>query len=94
MPAGRIQFAVTFGDAQSDFYSFPPSKRHVFSEQPRLKLKTYGFEPLVSFARGGLSEVWTGGVYPFTEEELVDYPFGYEDITFTPMPKSEANDDS
>ncbi|MCH8806192.1 MAG: GMC family oxidoreductase [Planctomycetes bacterium] len=72
--------AVTFGDAKSDFYSFPPSKRFVFSEPPRMKFAARGFEPLVSFARGGLGEVWTSGVYPFNDDELADFPFGYDDI--------------
>ena len=39
-----------------------------------------GFTPLWSFAQGGLAEAWTGGVYPFTDAELQDFPFDYEDI--------------
>jgi len=73
--------SVTFGDSQSDFYSFPPSKRYVFMQpQKKMNFKNTGFEPLLSFARGGLAEAWTGGVYPFNDEELADYPFGYKDI--------------
>lgn len=72
--------ALTFGDAASDFYSFPPSKRHVFSSPPHVRIKTRGFEPLLSFARGGLGEVWTSGVYPFNDDELDDFPFAYDAI--------------
>lgn len=72
--------AVTYGDSDSDFYSFPPSKRHVFSEPPKMEIHKRGFEPLVSFARGGLAEVWTAGVYPFNDDELADFPFGYSEI--------------
>ncbi len=72
--------SVTFGDSQSDFYSFPPSKRYVFMQPLKMNFKNSGFEPLLSFARGGLAEAWTGGVYPFNDEELADYPFEYKDI--------------
>jgi choline dehydrogenase-like flavoprotein len=34
----------------------------------------------VSFAQGGLAEAWTGGVYPFNDEELEDFPFSGSDI--------------
>lgn len=72
--------AVTYGDSQSDFYSFPPSKRHVFSRPPEMPFKTKGFAPLISFARGGLGEVWTSGVYPFNDDELSDFPIAYPDL--------------
>lgn len=73
--------SVTLGDSQSDFYSFPPSKRYVFMQpQNKINFKNNGFEPILSFARGGLGEAWTGGVYPFNDEELADYPFAYKDI--------------
>jgi choline dehydrogenase-like flavoprotein len=72
--------SVTLGDSQSDFYSFPPSKRYVFQQPRKMNFKNSGFEPVLSFARGGLGEAWTGGVYPFNDEEFADYPFGYKDI--------------
>ena len=43
-------------------------------------MDSVGFEPLVSFAQGGLSEVWTAGVYAFNDEELSDFPFSFADI--------------
>jgi len=39
-----------------------------------------GFEPLVSFAAGGLAEAWTGGAYALNDQELGEYPFDYGDI--------------
>jgi hypothetical protein len=72
--------SVTLGDSHSDFYSFPPSKRYVFLQHLKMNFKNNGFEPMLSFARGGLAEAWTGGVYPFNDEELADYPFQYKDI--------------
>ncbi|MHC4560185.1 MAG: GMC oxidoreductase [Planctomycetota bacterium] len=72
--------SVTLGDSQSDFYSFPPSKRYVFQQPRKMNFRNSGFEPVLSFARGGLGEAWTGGVYPFNDEEFADYPFGYKDI--------------
>ncbi len=62
------------------YYGFPPSKRSVFSRPAAFDLKTKGFEPLLSFAQGGLAEAWTAGVYPLNDHELSDFPFRYSDI--------------
>ena len=45
-----------------------------------MSYKSSGFAPLFSFARGGLAEVWTGGVYPLNNHELSDFPFSYNEI--------------
>jgi choline dehydrogenase-like flavoprotein len=34
----------------------------------------------MSFGRGGLSEVWTGGVFPFNDAELAAFPFGAAEL--------------
>jgi len=72
--------AVIFPDDKSEYYGFPPSKNHVFANPSTFKFQAKGFEPLFSFAQGGLAEAWTGGAFPFNNEELVDFPFSYEDI--------------
>jgi len=66
------------GDGQ--YYGFPPSKEYVFRDTEGLPRRGAGMSPLFSFAQGGLAEAWTGGCYPFTEEDLADYPFSYADL--------------
>ena len=39
-----------------------------------------GFAPSSSFAAGGLAEVWTGGCYPFNDQDLSRFPFGYREL--------------
>ncbi len=76
--------AVVYPGSEEDYYTkyygFPPSKTHVFSHPSGFGYEASGFEPLVSFAAGGLAEAWTGGAYALNEEELRDYPFEYRDI--------------
>lgn len=72
--------AVVYPDSAAEYYGFPPNKTYVFSNTPGFALRAKGFAPLLSFAQGGLAEAWTGGVYPFTDAELQDFPFAYEDI--------------
>ncbi len=62
------------------YYGFPPSKSYVFRHPEAFSSRSSGFEPVFSFARGGLAEAWTGGVYPLNDHELTDFPFGYEDL--------------
>jgi choline dehydrogenase-like flavoprotein len=64
----------------SEYYGFPPGKDYVFDSHPRLRYRADGFAPLISFAAGGLAEAWTGGCYPFNEEELAAFPFRYADL--------------
>ena len=77
---GEHYEAVIQPDAGVEYYGFPPSKRSIFSRPPGFELQATGFEPLVSFAQGGLAEAWTGGVYPYNNSELVDFPLSYEDL--------------
>lgn len=72
--------AVIYPDFESEYYGFPPSKDYVFTDTPSNNVKPTGFAPLFSFAQGGLAEAWTGGSYPFNDEDLQDFPFSYEDI--------------
>jgi choline dehydrogenase-like flavoprotein len=65
---------------EQEYYGFPPSKRHVFAPAADFGYRSDGFEPLFSFARGGMSEVWTAGCYPFNAEELAAFPFPYEEL--------------
>ena len=63
-----------------EYYGFPPHREYIFEGVPQVKLQSRGFEPLQSFARGGLAEAWTGGSFPFTNAELEDFPFGYDEL--------------
>ncbi len=72
--------SVRYPEDRQEYYGFPPSKQHIFATLPRFLTRARGFEPLSSFARGGLAEAWTGGVYPFNDDELADFPLSYGDL--------------
>lgn len=67
--------AVVYPSPTAKPYGFPPSKAYVFAQPRTLQLRERGFSPLVSYARGGLAEAWTGGSYELRDEELEDFPF-------------------
>jgi choline dehydrogenase-like flavoprotein len=71
---------VTYPDNEGEYYGFPPSKNYVFQSPLGFKFQSRGFAPTFSFARGGLAEAWTGGVYPFNDYELGNYPFSYNKL--------------
>ena len=71
---------VFYPDIKSEYYGIPPSQTYVFSDGDAFRIKSEGFSPLMSFAQGGLAQAWTGGTYPFNDEELRDFPFGYRDV--------------
>lgn len=71
---------VLLPGVKKEYYGIPPSKDYVFRSPSSFEFKSEGFEPLFSFARGGLAEVWTGGCYPFDEGDLADFPFGFGEI--------------
>jgi len=77
---GKDYKAVIYPDFESEYYGFPPSKDYVFSIPQGFKFRLHGFAPVFSFAQGGLAEAWTGGVYPFNDYDLEDFPFRYKDI--------------
>ncbi len=65
---------------EEEYYGIPPNKGYVLNEPQQFKYSTSGFDPLFSFARGGLAEVWTGGIYPLNEDELSDFPFSMREL--------------
>ena len=72
--------AVRYPTDRSEYYGFPPTKHHVFGGVESFQVRARGFEPLWSFAQGGLAEAWTGGVYPLNDAELADFPWSYDDL--------------
>jgi choline dehydrogenase-like flavoprotein len=75
----RYESLVLPGTA-GEYYAFPPTKQHVFRSRPEFQHQASGFSPLYSFAAGGLAETWTGGCYPFSNRDLKEFPFGYEEL--------------
>ncbi len=72
--------AVVYPSPVAKFYGFPPSKSYVFRSPAPFASDTTGFEPVTSFAAGGLAEAWTGGVYALNDAELADFPLSYADL--------------
>lgn len=77
---GRDFEGITFPGAAGEYYGVPPGRSFVFEAPDGFHSVNRGFAPLFSFAQGGLAEAWTGGVYPFNDAELADFPFSFEDI--------------
>jgi len=63
---------------KGEYYGTPPSQAFVFRELAGHGFDAAGFAPLFSWARGGLAQAWTGGCYPFNDDDLADFPFGYD----------------
>jgi choline dehydrogenase-like flavoprotein len=72
--------AVVYPGSTGEYYGFPPNKNYVFDKLDNFTWAATGFAPLFSFARGGMAETWTGGVYPLNAEELKDFPFDYSEF--------------
>jgi len=72
--------SVTLPGGDGEYYGLPPSKSFVLAPAPGYAVRESGFSSLASFARGGLAEAWTAGVYPFTDAELADFPFGFAEL--------------
>jgi len=75
----RFEGALLPG-AAGEYYGIPPSKEYIFEVPSGWDYRTSGFEPLFSFAQGGLAQAWTGGCYPLNDEELADFPFSYREL--------------
>ncbi|MEN8222236.1 MAG: GMC oxidoreductase [Acidobacteriota bacterium] len=73
-------FEAVVGTDSASVYEFPPHKQYIFKYPENYNVELHGFEPHLSFARGGLAEAWTGGSYSFNDHDLEDFPFGYSDI--------------
>ena len=71
---------VLFAGGEGEYYGFPPHREYIFAGLEPYRLRARGFDPLSSFARGGLAEAWTGGVFPFNQAELEDFPFGQAEL--------------
>jgi len=67
--------AVVYPSPHSKPYGFPPSKAHVFRRPEGEGVVERGFHSMLSYARGGLAEAWTGGSYELRDEEFADFPF-------------------
>ncbi len=65
---------------EDEFYGFPPSKAYVFEGVDHTRSRAEGFNPLLSFAAGGLAEAWTGGSYPLNSGELEAWPIDLGDL--------------
>lgn len=77
---GQNYESVIYPDGKAEYYGFPPSKDYIFHAPSKFSVRSNGFSPLFSFSQGGLAEAWTGGVYPFNDHEIEDFPFCYNDI--------------
>lgn len=44
------------------------------------EIEQVGTKCTISYARGGLSNVWGGGALPFTAEDLAEWPIGLDDL--------------
>lgn len=77
---GRRFESVLFPGKKGEYYGFPPHKEYIFEGVDGYAVESHGFEPLASFARGGLAEAWTGGSFPFNDHELEDFPFRYDEL--------------
>ncbi|MFN7978710.1 MAG: GMC oxidoreductase [Vicinamibacterales bacterium] len=77
---GRDFDSVLLPGTPGEYYGLPPSKDYVFDSVDGFASTGTGFDPLYSFARGGLAEAWTGGCYPLNDAELDAFPFGYAEI--------------
>jgi choline dehydrogenase-like flavoprotein len=71
---------IVFPSPRPRYYALPPSKDYVFATPKPFAAAPTNFEPVFSFAAGGLAEAWTGGSYPLNDDELKDFPFGFADI--------------
>jgi choline dehydrogenase-like flavoprotein len=71
---------VVLPGTEGEYYGIPPSKSYVFEAPAGQSVAVRGFEPLFSYARGGLAQAWTGGCYPFNDDDLADFPFGYDEL--------------
>ncbi len=75
----RAEYVVYPGPISKP-YGFPPGKAYVFRQPADWLLRRQGFDPLVSFARGGLAEAWTGGSYELDERDLTSFPFSLGEL--------------
>ena len=60
-----------------------PDKHYVYNNFDReFEIKKNNFKLTASLAKGGLSNIWGGGIQPFNSTDIDEYPYGIEDINF------------
>lgn len=74
---GKDPNAIRLPGDDGEYYALPPSKSHVVESGLATDPRSAGFSPLVSFARGGFADAWTGGCYPFDDNDLRDFPIDF-----------------
>ena len=96
---GEDFHAVLLPGAKGEYYGIPPAKDYIFRSPDGFDVQGRGFEPLFSFAAGGLAETWTAGCYPFNAAEVSDFPFpfaelaaGYDEVAARIGVTGEADD--
>ena len=72
--------ALILPDYGKEYYGLPPSKRYVLDAAAAPSTRSQGFEPLFSYAAGGLAEAWTAGCYPFDDDDLDEFPLSHGDL--------------
>ena len=45
-----------------------------------LNITSKGFEAIGSLAKGGLSNIWGGGIQPYSNNELLEFPYTHDEI--------------
>lgn len=71
---------VLFPGNQGEYYGFAPHREYIFAPHRLFPTRTQGLDPLISFARGGLAEAWTGAAFPFSDGELRDWPISHAQL--------------
>ena len=77
---GNDLYGVRLPGDTTEYYGLPKSKQYVTTNSESLGYRLKGFRPLISNAMGGLGEAWTGGCFPFDDDELADFPFGFDEL--------------
>ena len=72
--------ALTLPGDDAEYYAFAPSQNRVIEGLDDFRLRTSGFSPLLSFAAGGLAEIWCAGCYPLTDGDLREFPIDHSDL--------------
>lgn len=89
-----------FSPAKTNLKLKSPYMNYIIRDWERLApMAAQAFEGVISLAKGGLANGWGAGVYRFTDEDLAEFPFGYEalaaeyDALTEHVGVSGANDD-
>ena len=77
LPRPELRIADPARTTGRSITAFRRARRTSSASAKSFAYSAEGFAPLVSFAAGGLAEAWTGGCYPFNEDDLKAFPFGY-----------------